>query len=92
MFVAVLGRAVAFYRSTFIVFECVLLQEWRKDHPTGFSAKYAPAENGMGQDPMKWLCKIPGKKGTPWEGGEYILTMDFSEDYPSKPPRCTPSC
>lgn len=45
-------------------------------------------ENGMGLDPMKWICKIPGKKGTLWEGGEYSLTMEFSDDYPSKPPRC----
>lgn len=37
---------------------------------------------------MKWLCKIPGKKGTPWEGGEYTLTMEFTDDYPSKPPKC----
>jgi ubiquitin-protein ligase len=25
---------------------------------------------------------------TPWEGGLYPLTMTFSEDYPSKPPKC----
>lgn len=62
--------------------------EWKKDHPPGFSAKYCPMENGMGLDPMKWICKIPGKKGTLWEGGEYSLTMEFSDDYPSKPPRC----
>ena len=27
-------------------------------------------------------------QGTPWEGGEYKLVMEFSEDYPSKPPKC----
>jgi hypothetical protein len=27
---------------------------------------------------------------TPWEPGMYKLTMKFSEDYPSKPPKCTP--
>ena len=26
---------------------------------------------------------------TPWEHGNYKLTMTFSEDYPSKPPKCT---
>ena len=62
--------------------------EWRKDHPPGFSAKYANKEGGLGQDPMKWICKIPGKPGTDWDGGEYILFMEFSEDYPSKPPKC----
>lgn len=25
---------------------------------------------------------------TDWEGGFYPLTMHFSEDYPSKPPKC----
>ncbi|MCE3216194.1 SUMO-conjugating enzyme sce1 [Datura stramonium] len=25
---------------------------------------------------------------TDWEGGHYPLTMHFSEDYPSKPPKC----
>ncbi|KAF3656307.1 SUMO-conjugating enzyme UBC9 [Capsicum annuum] len=25
---------------------------------------------------------------TDWEGGHYPLTMQFSEDYPSKPPKC----
>ncbi|KAJ8553906.1 hypothetical protein K7X08_024584 [Anisodus acutangulus] len=25
---------------------------------------------------------------TDWEGGHYSLTMHFSEDYPSQPPKC----
>jgi len=25
---------------------------------------------------------------TPWEGGTYKLEMDFTEDYPAKPPKC----
>ena len=31
---------------------------------------------------LKWECWIPGPKGTVWEGGVYILTMDFTTDYP----------
>eukprot|EP01068_Selenidium_serpulae_P008213 Selendium_serpulae@DN4921_c0_g1_i2.p1 len=61
--------------------------EWRKDHPPGFSARLANVDGG-GQDPMRWICKIPGKKGSNWEGGEYCLRMEFDESYPSKPPRC----
>lgn len=62
---------------------------WRRDHPAGFSAKYAlMADGSVGQDIMKWICKVPGKKGSLWEGGEYSLTMEFSEEYPSKPPKC----
>lgn len=29
-----------------------------------------------------------GALQTDWEGGYYPLTMHFSEDYPSKPPKC----
>lgn len=60
--------------------------QWRKDHPAGFGAKYSSTDGNL--DPMKWLCKIPGRKGTPWEGGEYTVVIEFSEDYPSKPPKC----
>ena len=37
---------------------------------------------------FKWECKIPGKKETPWEGGLFKLVMEFSDDYPNKPPKC----
>lgn len=37
---------------------------------------------------MKWKCHIPGKQGSDWEGGFYPLTMEFSDDYPTKPPKC----
>jgi ubiquitin-protein ligase len=36
---------------------------------------------------MKWKCYIPGKANTDWEGGFYPLSMEFSEDYPAKPPK-----
>ena len=34
---------------------------------------------------MRWRCHIPGKPKTDWEGGYFPLTIEFSEDYPSKP-------
>ncbi|CAO2579358.1 SUMO-conjugating enzyme UBC9 [Lemmus lemmus] len=37
---------------------------------------------------MNWKCTIPGKKGTPWEGGLFKLQMLFKDDYPSSPPKC----
>ncbi|CAB1337886.1 unnamed protein product [Coregonus sp. 'balchen'] len=37
---------------------------------------------------MNWECAIPGKKGTPWEGGLFKLRMLFKDDYPSSPPKC----
>ena len=54
---------------------------WRKDHPFGFIAK--PSKNPDGTwNLMNWECAIPGKKGTPWEGGLFALRMIFKDDYP----------
>lgn len=39
---------------------------------------------------MKWNCHIPGKANTDWDGGYFPLTMEFSEDYPAKPPKVGP--
>ncbi|PVD38546.1 hypothetical protein C0Q70_01162 [Pomacea canaliculata] len=62
-------------------------KSWRKDHPFGFVAK--PTKNPDGTlNLYNWECKIPGKKGTPWEGGLLTLRMLFKDDYPSSPPKC----
>ncbi|KAB2070519.1 hypothetical protein ERO13_A08G150600v2 [Gossypium hirsutum] len=60
---------------------------WRKNHPHGFVAKPETRADGS-VDLMVWHCVIPGKKGTDWEGGYFPLTLNFSEEYPSKPPKC----
>ncbi|KAI3922435.1 hypothetical protein MKX01_039872 [Papaver californicum] len=60
---------------------------WRKNHPHGFVAKPETAPDGS-VNLMTWQCTIPGKPGTDWEGGYFPLTLHFSEDYPSKPPKC----
>lgn len=39
---------------------------------------------------LKWKCFVPGKQNTDWQGGMYPLTMEFSEDYPAKPPKVDP--
>lgn len=49
-------------------------------------ATSTPAAGGM--DLLRWEAGIPGKAGTIWEGGEFRLTLQFSEDYPTKPPKC----
>ena len=60
---------------------------WRKDHPYGFYAR--PVSNGDGSSNiMRWESGIPGKANTDWEGGVFKVSMEFSEDYPSKPPKC----
>jgi ubiquitin-conjugating enzyme E2 I len=60
---------------------------WRKDHPHGFFARASRNTDGS-TNMMTWSCGIPGKAGTPWEGGLYRIEMVFTEDYPSKPPLC----
>ncbi|KAN0006637.1 hypothetical protein ACTFIU_003353 [Dictyostelium citrinum] len=60
---------------------------FRKDHPVGFHAR--PVTNADDTlNLLKWTCGVPGKAGTPWEGGIYDVTITFKEDYPSKPPVC----
>ena len=61
---------------------------WRKDHPIGFYAKPQVTEDGA-TNFFKWTAGIPGKTGTDWEGGVYQVLMEFSEEYPSRPPKCT---
>ncbi|KAH9663682.1 UBC core domain-containing protein [Citrus sinensis] len=62
-------------------------KSWRKNHPHGFVAKPETLPDGS-VNLMVWHCTIPGKAGTDWEGGFFPLTLHFSEDYPSKPPKC----
>jgi ubiquitin-protein ligase len=38
-------------------------------------------------DLLRWECIIPGPDKTDWAGGFYPMTMEFSEDYPVKPPK-----
>lgn len=60
---------------------------WRINHPYGFFARPLKTKNGT-TNLLEWKCGIPGKEGTPWEGGMYRLQMHFTEDYPNIPPRC----
>ncbi|CDK24441.1 unnamed protein product [Kuraishia capsulata CBS 1993] len=60
-------------------------KQWRKDHPFGFFAK--PKKDADGYDLYKWVCGIPGKQGTIWEGATYPITVTFTQDYPAKAPK-----
>jgi ubiquitin-conjugating enzyme E2 I len=62
-------------------------KNWRKDHPVGFWAKCATTPDGS-VDLFRWEAGIPGKKGSPWEGGEYRVQIEFPKEYPMKPPKC----
>ncbi|KAL3782475.1 hypothetical protein HJC23_002226 [Cyclotella cryptica] len=66
---------------------CVERKSWRRDHPFGFYAR--PVARGDGSSNlMVWETGIPGKEGTDWEGGVYKVMLEFSDEYPSKPPKC----
>uniref|UniRef100_A0A8C8F3J6 UBC core domain-containing protein n=1 Tax=Oncorhynchus tshawytscha TaxID=74940 RepID=A0A8C8F3J6_ONCTS len=54
-----------------------MLQE---DPPAGVSG--APSENNI----MVWNAVIFGPEGTPFEDGTFKLTVEFTEEYPNKPP------
>lgn len=52
----------------------------QSDPPEGISG--APMED----DIMKWTCVIFGPDDSPWEGGTFKLSIDFTEEYPNKAP------
>ena len=56
------------------------LKELERDPPFGISA--APKGNNI----MLWNAVICGPKETPFEDGTFKLTIEFSEEYPFKPP------
>jgi ubiquitin-conjugating enzyme E2 A len=51
------------------------------DPPSGITG--APADNNI----MQWQAVIFGPDDTPWEGGTFRLKLEFSEEYPNKPPK-----
>ena len=54
------------------------LQNERSDSIAG-----APDDNNI----MSWNAVIFGPAETPWEGGTFKLQLEFSEEYPNKPPK-----
>mmetsp|Transcript_4248 Transcript_4248/g.7027 ORF Transcript_4248/g.7027 Transcript_4248/m.7027 type:complete len:161 (-) Transcript_4248:342-824(-) len=62
-------------------------KSWRKDKPFGFHARPEGGEDGS-VNLLKWKCHIPGPQGTDWDGGFYPLTIEFPEEFPTKPPKC----
>jgi len=41
----------------------------------------------IGEDMFNWHARIGGPAGTPYEGGIFILHVEFPSDYPFKPPK-----
>mmetsp|Transcript_6622 Transcript_6622/g.14155 ORF Transcript_6622/g.14155 Transcript_6622/m.14155 type:complete len:156 (+) Transcript_6622:28-495(+) len=60
-----------------------LIRDFKKlqnDPPVGVTG--APCDN----DIMLWNAVIFGPDDTAWEGGTFKLRLQFSEEYPNKPP------
>ncbi|EFA84855.1 ubiquitin-conjugating enzyme E2 [Heterostelium album PN500] len=53
----------------------------QNDPPAGISG--APMENNI----LQWQAVIFGPEDTPWEGGTFKLSLQFSEEYPNDPPQ-----
>jgi ubiquitin-conjugating enzyme E2 I len=63
-------------------------KNWRKSHPVDFYARpEKKADNSLNL--MVWEAGIPGKEKTDWAGGMYKVKMEFPNEYPSKPPKCS---
>lgn len=62
-----------------------LLKDLKKleteDSSSGITA--TPDEDSL----FRWKAVIFGPDETEWEGGIFRLIMEFSEDYPNKPPK-----
>jgi len=52
----------------------------QSEPPHGVSG--APLENNI----LQWHAVIFGPDDSPWEGGTFKLSLEFSEEYPNKPP------
>jgi len=59
------------------------LQSMNQNPPENVSA------GPKGDDLYRWTATIVGPKGTPYDGGVFMLDVEFPVDYPFKPPKCT---
>mmetsp|Transcript_123940 Transcript_123940/g.185268 ORF Transcript_123940/g.185268 Transcript_123940/m.185268 type:complete len:146 (+) Transcript_123940:42-479(+) len=41
----------------------------------------------VGDDLQKWRTQITGPEGSPFAGGKFVVSVEFSNDYPFKPPK-----
>lgn len=60
--------------------ENIVFFRLQEDPPTGVSG--APTDNNI----MIWNAVIFGPHDTPFEDGTFKLTIEFTEEYPNKPP------
>eukprot|EP00656_Telonema_subtile_P042709 TRINITY_DN4852_c0_g1_i1.p1 TRINITY_DN4852_c0_g1~~TRINITY_DN4852_c0_g1_i1.p1 ORF type:complete len:154 (-),score=40.56 TRINITY_DN4852_c0_g1_i1:415-876(-) len=51
-----------------------------RDPPPGITG--APSDDNV----MKWRCQMEGPPDSAWQGAALHLTIEFTEEYPMKPP------
>jgi ubiquitin-conjugating enzyme E2 A len=61
-----------------------LLHDFRKISSESASGGFSAAPEG--DNILKWKAVLLGPAETAWEDGVFKLTLEFSEDYPHKPP------
>lgn len=71
---------IALFFSLFLLFTISIWFRLQEDPPTGVSG--APTDNNI----MIWNAVIFGPHDTPFEDGTFKLTIEFTEEYPNKPP------
>ena len=62
------------------------MKQWKYNHPRHFSAKLTEKLDGT-PNYLYWECSIPGEADTPWEGGQYYISLEFDMTYPDTPPK-----
>lgn len=68
-------------------FENLQKDEFYKDYKIELNTNYKQNSNNNDNiDIFHWKFRLFGIEGTPYEGGTFLLTADFNEDYPQKEP------
>ena len=58
------------------------LTNFNKEEPEGLTA--GPVDDS---DMFKWEASLTGPEDSPYEGGTFVLNIEFPKDYPYKPPK-----
>ena len=62
---------------------------WPSIRPTGFQLLCPVVGDAAGGDPPVWTAFVPGPRGTPFDGGLFVVRLAFPRDYPNSAPVCT---